>query len=130
MTATLRPDQPTPAELGLPIEPIIFRIVVKPKKYQVKSKGGIITVSTHKEFLNEQALQDTGKVLWQAPAAGRFFEKTYNTPWPIKNGDYIQWQRGTGFFYENPQVSGEYYVLLGDEDVISKLVNVNEADYE
>lgn len=123
-------NNPTPAELGLPVEPIIFRILVKPKKYHVETKSGIITVSSHKAYLSEQCLQDTGKVLWQAPASGRFFEKTYGTPWPIKIGDYIQWQRGTGFFYENPKFPGDYYVVLGDEDIISKLVSVDEADYE
>lgn len=102
------------------IEPITFRIIVKPedvleKKYKNDIPGFVIA---GQEKEREQQAVDKGWVVSIGPTAF----KDYGVDSPVKVGDYIVYAKFAGKSVEDPE-TGEKLLICNDEDIIAILKN-------
>lgn len=102
------------------IEPVTFRIVVKP--FDVKetddtfknARAAGIAIPEGFQMNREQQAVDRGTVVSFGPAV---FE-AYNTPNPLKVGDEIVYARHSGKAVEDIHTKEEF-VVINDEDVVA-----------
>jgi chaperonin GroES len=86
-------------------KPIGERVLIKPKKEEEKTKGGIYIPDTAKESKKE------GEVF----AVGTFKE---GKELPLVKGDYVLYG---GYSSDDVEIDGEKYVMIEFKDVLAKL---------
>lgn len=87
------------------VTPMGARVLIKPKKEEERTKGGIYIPDSAKEKKKE------GEVV----AAGTLKDEK---PIPLKQGDRILYG---GYSHEEIEVDGEEYVIVEYKDVVAKL---------
>lgn len=108
------------------IQPVTFRIVVKPFDVQEtdptfkNAKAAGIELPRGMEMKREQQAVDRGTVVSFGPVAFA----AYNTPNPLKVGDEIVYARHAGKEVEDIYTK-EKFVVINDEDVV--VIYRNEA---
>lgn len=90
------------------IKPIGERVLIKPKKEEEKTAGGIYIPESAKETKKQGIVVEIGT-----------FESGKELP--INKGDMILY---TGYSSEEIEVDGEQYLILNFKDVIAKLEQV------
>lgn len=98
------------------IEPIAFRIVIKPDPVKEVTKGGIVIASDKKL---EKAATVSGVVLAIGPDVYNAF-KTALPNAGLKVGDHVLYARYAGKGVQDP-VTKEDLLLMNDEDVVAKI---------
>ena len=94
------------------IQPIEFKILVRPDKVEEKTKGGIILAPETRE--RDQAASTAGEVIAVSPLAFTYAD------WPVtanppKAGDRVLFPRYSGMTVKGED--GEEYRLINDKDV-------------
>jgi len=87
------------------IKPIGERVLIKPKKEEEKTKGGIYIPDTAKENKKEGVIVEVG--------TGKD-----DKPLPLKKGDKILYG---GYSSDEFEIDGEKYVILEFKDVLAKI---------
>ena len=94
------------------IEPLGYRIMLKPKDMEAVSKGGIVipqaTVDRNKAATNE------GTVV----ALGTDAYKEFDTPW-VEIGDEVLYSKYNGERLVNPKTEEEV-IMINDTDILCK----------
>lgn len=100
------------------LEPVGHRILVKTKKVEEKSVGGIIIPSDTRT--REQRGMEEGEVVALGPNAYKAFDD--GTPW-VKVGDIVKFQRYEGILIiENEDKPDEvHFRILNDDDIFCKV---------
>jgi chaperonin GroES len=88
------------------VQPIGERVLIKPKKEEERTKGGIYIPDAAKESKKE------GEVY----AAGTFKD---GKELPVKKGDYVIY---SGYSSDDVDIDGEKYVMIEFKDVIAKII--------
>lgn len=103
------------------IEPVGFRVLIKPDDVEEKTESGIVLALDEKL---ERGATVTGEVVSVGPEAFRSFNKaagfTQYVPW-VKSGDRIYYARYAGKWVNDPDTPDVKYLMISDEDVIGKI---------
>lgn len=110
--------------MSLPLKPSGYRILVKQKKLERKSCGGII-LATNDQQAREQKGNTIGEVVAVGPIAwdeerlggGKF-------PW-AKVGDMVMFPRYAGFQFDNEDDAVHWHVM-NDEDILGTIPQEKE----
>ena len=94
-----------------------YRLLVKPKKVETVSPGGIITLL---EGTNEERLEEAGQQFGIVISIGDTCWKgeTFGDPW-CNTGDLILFSRHAGRFVYDPDNEDDKYMVINDTDVIA-----------
>lgn len=111
-----------------------YRLLVKPTQVNDTSAGGIILTPNIVELDRQQAKNNIGVVLEVGEHAykhGRYgFHGQEDFEQPYKRGDLIRFKEYAGVLFKYPgetgELSGDYYQILNDDDVLS----ITEGNYE
>lgn len=98
------------------IEPVAFRVVIKPDPVKEKTQGGIVLAADKKA---EKAATVSGTVLSVGPDVYNAF-KTTLPHGGIKPGDRVLYAKYAGKGVTDP-VTNEDLLLVNDEDIVAKI---------
>ena len=97
------------------IKPAGYRILIKPRKVEEKTAGGIIIPDTTKE--REQFRQMISDVV----SVGEFAYHDYPANW-VKAGDVVITKEYPGMLVKDP-CDNEEYRIINDEDILGILTD-------
>jgi len=97
----------------VPIEPLGWRVLVKPMEGKAKSKGGVLLPDEVKD-VNKLAAT-TCEVIKVGALAYAEVEKFPNGPW-VKEGDIVMIERFSGSKFK---YMGKDYRLLNDDEILA-----------
>lgn len=97
------------------LQPLGFRVLIKPRDIEEKTEGGIILVDETKDA--ERRTTQVGHIVAIGPTAWSAFDD--GQKW-AEVGDKVVYVKYGGKLIKDPD-SGVEYVLLNDEDVLLKI---------
>lgn len=100
----------------MPIKAVAFRVLVRPKKFEKISKGGILLDAVDEKMENNA--QIAGQIVDIGPDVYAAF-KTKEPFAGLKVGDMIYYPRYAGKWVPD-HTTGEELLLLNDEDICGK----------
>lgn len=94
-----------------------YRLLVKPKKIETVSSGGIVVVL---EGTNEERLEEAGQQFGIVVSIGPtcWATEELGDPW-CEEGDMILFSRHAGRFVYDPDNEDDKYMVINDTDVIA-----------
>lgn len=93
------------------LEPVLWRILIKPDPVETKTSSGLIIA---KDVKREEAATERGTVA----AIGSTAFKAYDSDPPFKVGDRVYFAKYAGKIVEDVE-ENEKYILLNDEDIVA-----------
>ena len=98
------------------IKAIGFKAIIKPKKVEEVTSGGIVLAV-------DQKLEEQAQVLGTIIDLGEDFATAYRpklAQWGLKVGDQVYYAKYAGKWVKDPQ-TGEELLIVNDEDICAKL---------
>lgn len=97
------------------INPTEYKVLIRPRAVEEKSKGGIILPDQHKE--REQFAQQEGEIVAASPLAFTYDDWKGNQP--PKTGDVVLFAKYAGFMARGKD--GIDYRVVNDKDITAVL---------